>query len=349
MSTTRLKLSMSPFLQPDYTGHPDLLGPAFSFLIEHPSEKPILFDLAVRKDFDKLPSYPIFVQHKWEINVEKDIATILKDHGVDVDGGVIDAIIWSHHHWDHVGDPSTFPGTTELVVGPGFKDAYMPGYPQRENSTLLETDFEGRNVREVDFDKEGKGLKIGRFNALDYFGDGSFYLLDTPGHSVGHICGLARTSTSPDTFVFMGGDASHHGGEFRPTDYLPLPKELKPSPLRRRAGVCPGHLLQDIHPHGTANKPFYNVTKSFAHDKEVADWTIDGLGEFDAHENVLLLVAHDDAIVDPPQIDFYPEPLNDWHEKGVGEKVKWLFLGDFEAAVEANEKGEEAYSWGTYP
>ncbi|KAK5128377.1 hypothetical protein LTR85_003045 [Meristemomyces frigidus] len=348
-STTRMKLSMSPFLQPDFTGHPDLLGPAFSFLIEHPSRKPILFDLAVRKDFDKLPSYPAFVKNKWEINVDKDTATILKENGVDVDGGAIDAIIWSHHHWDHVGDASTFPGSTELVIGPGFKEAYMPGYPKREDSTLLETDFEGRNVREVDFTKEAGGLKIGRFNALDYFGDGSFYLLDTPGHSVGHICGLARTSTDPDTFIFMGGDASHHGGEFRPTEYLPLPKEIKPSPLKRRAPVCPGHLLQDIHPHGSATKPFYNVTKSFAHDKEVADWTIDGLGEFDAHKNVLLLVAHDDAVIDPPQIDFFPKTLNDWYEKGVGEKVKWLFLGDFEVAVEAKEKGGEAFSWGTYP
>lgn len=338
---------MSAFLQPDYEGHPNLLGPSFSFLIEHPSKKPILFDLGIRKDWQALPSYPKFVEMGWEINVEKDVATILKDNGVDVDGGAIPSIVWSHHHWDHVGDASTFPQSTELIVGRGFKEAHMPGYPKRQNSTLLETDFEGRYVREVDFEKDGKGLKIGRFNAFDYFGDGSFYLLDTPGHSIGHMCGLARTT--PDTFVFMGGDASHHGGEFRPTQYLPLPKELKPSPLKRRKPVCPGHLLQDIHPHNAADKPFYYVTKSFAHDKEVADWTIDGLGEFDAHENVLLLTAHDDAVVDPPQIQFYPKTLNEWHAQDIGKKVKWLFLGDFEDAVEAKEKGEKTFTWGKYP
>ncbi|GIZ37780.1 hypothetical protein CKM354_000121600 [Cercospora kikuchii] len=348
-STSRFRLGKSSFLQPDYTGQPNLCGPSFSFLIEHPSSKPILFDLGIRKDWEKLPSYEKFVRLQWYINVEKDVATILKDHNVDVDGGAIESIVWSHHHWDHVGDASTFPGSTELVVGPGFKDAHLPGYPKNEQSTLLDSDFDGRHVRELNFESESKGLKIGRFNAYDYFGDGSFYLLDTPGHSVGHICGLARTSSSKDSFIFMGGDAAHHGGEFRPTEYLPLPKEVKPSPLKRQQPVCPGHLLMDVHPHKQANTPFYYVTESFAHDKNVADWTIDGLGEFDAHENVLMLMAHDDAVVDPAEIDFYPKPLNSWYEKGTKQKIKWLFLGDFEHALEAKEKGEEPFKWGKYP
>ncbi|KAF2772845.1 hypothetical protein EJ03DRAFT_324393 [Teratosphaeria nubilosa] len=347
-STTRLKLGMSKFLQPDFVGHPDLLGPSFSFLVEHPSRRSILFDLGVRKDFEKLPSYKKFLELKWEISVPKDVATILKEHHVDVDGGAIESIIWSHHHWDHVGDASTFPHSTNLVVGPGFKKAYLPGYPIRKEATLLQSDFEGRELREIDFEKESKGLKIGRFNAFDYFGDGSFYLLDTPGHSIGHMCGLARTSTKPDTFIFMGGDASHHGGEFRPTKYLPLPKEIKPAPFKRR-NVCPGELLQSINPHNAPDRHFYYVTRYFADDKEMADWTIDGLTEFDAHENVLLLLAHDDAVVDPPEFDMYPKSMNDWYEKGIAKKVKWLFVRDFEEAIESKEKGGEAFKWGEYP
>lgn len=335
-------------LQPDYVGKPLLKAPCFSFLIEHPSRKPILFDLGVRKDWEVLPQYEKWVRLNWYINVEKDVATILKENGWDVDGGAFESIIWSHHHWDHVGDASTFPRSTELVVGPGFKEAHLPGFPKRQDATLLESDFEGRNTREISFEKDGKG-KIGRFNAYDYFGDGSFYLLDTPGHTVGHICGLARTTTNPDTFIFMGGDASHHGGEFRPTEWLPLPKEIRPSPLKRRPQVCPGELLQHAHHANAANTPFYNVTPTFAHDKATADWTIDGLGEFDAHENVLLLTAHDDACVDPAQFDFYPKSLNDWYEQGIAKKIKWLFLEDFEEAVEAKEKGEKAFTWADDP
>lgn len=225
----------------------------------------------------------------------------------------------------------------------------MPGYPDKQDSTLLQSDFEGRNVREVDIQQEGGGLKIGRFLAYDYFGDGSFYLLDTPGHSVGHMCGLARTSSSPDSFVFMGGDASHHGGEFRPTEFLPIPKEIEPSPLKRRAPVCPGHLLHDVNPHGSATKPFYYVTKNLSHDKEVADWTVAGLGEFDCHDSILLLLAHDDAVVDPPQLDFYPKSLDGWYEQALNKKVRWLFLTDFEDAVDEKQKGGKAFSWGTYP
>lgn len=39
------------------------------------------------------------------------------------------------------------------------------------------------------------------------FGDGSFYLLEAPGHATGHMCGLARTTADPPLFVFMGADA----------------------------------------------------------------------------------------------------------------------------------------------
>ena len=38
----------------------------------------------------------------------------------------------------------------------------------------------GRPTREIEFDN---ALDIGGFRAFDYFGDGSFYLLDAPGVS----------------------------------------------------------------------------------------------------------------------------------------------------------------------
>jgi hypothetical protein len=70
------------------------------------------------------------------------------------------------------------------------------------------------------------------------------------------------------------------------------------------------------------------------------------LGEFDCQDNVLLLTAHDEHVVEPePIISFFPESLNDWYERGVGKTAKWLFLDDFEKAVEAREAGGEPFSW----
>lgn len=330
-STTYLSLDISPFLKPIYKGKEHLTCPAFSFLIEHKSGKKILFDLGVRKDWGNLvPSTAKHIKELgWTVKVDKNIAEILTEHGVEPES--IESVIWSHHHWDHNGDMTTFPGTTELVVGPGFKGQYLPGYPTNKDAAVLQSDFDNRNVREIDIASEGKGLKIGRFEAYDYFGDGSFYLLHTPGHSVGHICGLARTSTSPPSFVLMGGDACHHGGEFRPSDYLPLPKEIKPSPIAHLSPACPGHLLQQMHREKSATTPFYQLTETFAHDTKVAEWTISGLQEFDASDEVFIVLAHDESLVN--FIEFYPKCINDWRKEDYANKARWRFVGDYEEAV----------------
>ena len=46
----------------------------------------------------------------------------------------------------------------------------------------------------------------------NYFGDGSLYVLNVPGHAIGHVSALVRTT--PDTAVFMGGDVCHFTGEY---------------------------------------------------------------------------------------------------------------------------------------
>jgi len=62
-------------------------------------------------------------------------------------------------------------------------------------------------MQEIDFESD---FKIGKFNAFDYFGDGSFYLLDVPGHAIGHMCGLVRTTST--SFILLGADSCHFAG-----------------------------------------------------------------------------------------------------------------------------------------
>ncbi|CZR61211.1 uncharacterized protein PAC_11107 [Phialocephala subalpina] len=322
----------SIFMQPDIKGFNTLTCPAFSFLIEHPSKRSLLFDLGVREDHENYAKRIVdqISSRGWKAIVKQGVREQLEANGVS--GSSIEAIIWSHWHWDHVGDPSTFESSTALIVGPGFKSAFTPGYPSNLNSPILESDYSGRELRELSFDQ---GLKIGNFEAFDYFGDGSFYLLDSPGHAIGHICGLARVTSNPNSFIFMGGDACHHGGEFRPSQYLPIPDSISPSPFDMKSSTpCPGSLFEPLYRDGDGKKPFFAIArgeKGVAHDADEAERTIEKVMEADADDSILVAMAHDESLLHV--VDFFPKYANDFQKKGWVKESRWLFLKDFGEAV----------------
>jgi glyoxylase-like metal-dependent hydrolase (beta-lactamase superfamily II) len=334
-STSYVNLPSGYMIQPQVGGFENSACPCIVFLIKHPSGRTLVFDLGVRKDWGN--AAPVIVkmikEAGFDVGSEKDVATILTEGGVPLTS--VEGIVWSHYHFDHTGDPSRFPASTALIVGPGFKGRFEKAYPSDPESLLTEDAWEGRELREIGFEGEGS-LKIGRFNAFDYFGDGSFYLLDTPGHLLGHMCGLARTTA--DTYIFMGGDAAHHAGEIRPTEYIPLPHTVTLSPHPSSfPHACPGEILQmHIHPEQSATKPFYHAREGFNEDEKVADWSIDGLTEFDADERVFVVIAHDASLTDV--IDFYPAKANRWFEKGWGKDGHWQFLADFSVGLEELKK-----------
>lgn len=240
----------------------------------------------------------------------------------------------SHYHFDHTGDPTTFPSSTEVVVGPGFKEALFPGYPTKPDAPFFEQDLRGRDVREIEFTGH---LKTGPFPAVDFFGDGSFYLLDTPGHCIGHIAGLARTSkaaqdTDSDTFILMGGDLCHHGGEVRPSPYLPLPDPLPPSlGTLSAAAFTELNIRRGRDPAG----PF--IDPAIVSNEEKLFETLRQAQIADADPNVWLVIAHDTALFDD-EIKLFPETANDWKAKGYKEKTMWKFLEDFVPAAKLTAK-----------
>ena len=119
----------------------------------------MIFDLGIRKDWKNFAPTLLKLCEFAGITMQadKDVVDILEEGGIRKEE--ITAVIWryaslslwcsppltymhnSHWHFDHVGDTSRFAPSTELVVGPGFSDALIPGYPANENSPILETDY----------------------------------------------------------------------------------------------------------------------------------------------------------------------------------------------------------------
>ncbi|KAL2264343.1 hypothetical protein VTK26DRAFT_6586 [Humicola hyalothermophila] len=359
------------FLTPPIDGHKWMATPVFSFLVQHPElKRSLLFDLGIRKDWENLspPMLSVIRKLGWTIHVDKDVREILEEGGVD--SSKIEAIILSHGHFDHVGNPATFGPDTALVVGPGFKEKATPGYPTNQSSYLLETAYAGRELIELNFDTGRSGpnhtfqpLPIGRLRALDYFGDGSLYLLDTPGHAPGHISALARvtsssSSSSPSSapsFVLLAGDAFHHAGEFRPSAHLPLPSDIIPDPFEADAAPLEYHyglpgqvfarLFADRGLPAGGTRPFYSrppppsssssslpVSPSFHDDVDGVARTLEKLQELDARDNVLVAAAHDESLLGV--LEFFPRGrLNGFVRHGTVRRVRWRFLKDFAHAV----------------
>lgn len=107
-STTTVKVSIidstshisnlpsSEFMGPPIKGYDFLDCPAFSFLIEHPSGRKLLFDHGVRKDWWNLaPKITSRLKDGgWKVEVKKGVSEILEENGVALES--IEGIIWRY-------------------------------------------------------------------------------------------------------------------------------------------------------------------------------------------------------------------------------------------------------------
>jgi len=116
---------------------------------------------------------------------------------------------------------NAFSPRVPILVGPGTKD-WIKGGDQTDDGvkSFPSRYLENRELQELD----GHWQPIGAFTkGLDYFHDGSFWLVQSPGHCPGHIVAIARVTTSPATYILLAGDAAHSSRLYQPAP----PPELR--------------------------------------------------------------------------------------------------------------------------
>jgi glyoxylase-like metal-dependent hydrolase (beta-lactamase superfamily II) len=224
-------------------------APDYVFLIEHlATGDKYFFDLGMRKDLENSPPSVIKgMLSKYNTFPESPV-DILKKHGTpEQQPSTVKAVIFSHLHFDHIGDAGKAGFTkADLWLGPSTCTVARPGYPVDNESPVFSTDLAKHSNRKiVEFrlpsslldDKRktafenallrgyydgidlygppGGWFGLGAFErCFDLFDDGSAYLIDAPGHMAGHQMLLVRVNIGSggmaDDFVLLAGDCFHH-------------------------------------------------------------------------------------------------------------------------------------------
>ncbi|KAK5382288.1 hypothetical protein LTR20_006080 [Exophiala xenobiotica] len=197
--------------------------PSLSFLIQHASQDgkstKFVFDLGLKRDLTKYPpAQQAHIANRQPTILHPDCADSLRAGGLDP-ANDIDIVMLSHVHWDHEGTPDDFPNS-QFVVGSGtlhlLKNGAPPHYPQEIfNADLLPRDRTSELPPVSKSSTTAAGKQTGHawkpfagFPAtVDFFGDGSVYIVDSPGHLFGHVNLLAKTG--PQKWVYLGGDCCH--------------------------------------------------------------------------------------------------------------------------------------------
>ena len=179
--------------------------PALSFLIHHrPTGTRVLFDLGIRSDIHDFQS----ILNKYGIRCSVDTGDVcasLEKGGLGPND--VQYVVLSHCHWDHVGNTKLFP-KSRFVVGSECQSLFNPGYPEDPSSAFFSDTLPEGRTEYLDV-RSDAWKPIGPFpRALDFFKDGSLYLIDAPGHLPGHMNALLRTSADGG-WLYLAGDSAH--------------------------------------------------------------------------------------------------------------------------------------------
>jgi glyoxylase-like metal-dependent hydrolase (beta-lactamase superfamily II) len=197
--------------------------PSLSFLVQHPSSDGkttrLVFDLGLKRDLKGYPpAQQAHIANRQPTILHPDCADSIREGGLDP-AKDIDFVILSHVHWDHEGTPSDF-SNSQFVVGSGTLHLLENGAPPHYPKNIFNPDLLPRErtseLPPVSRDTTTAASKqtehvwkpfAGFPATVDFFGDGSVYVVDSPGHLYGHVNLLVHTG--PQKWVYLGGDCCH--------------------------------------------------------------------------------------------------------------------------------------------
>jgi N-acyl homoserine lactone hydrolase len=181
--------------------------PIVAFLIEHPGVGPILVDTGFHRAVAEggaerkrnLGALKLLARNV-RMDPAQTAAAQLRARGVEP--ADLRLIVMTHLHFDHASALAEFPRATVVVSQAEWRATRargpaLRGYCTAQFDPALE-------YRTVDMHASPAQPRGPFARALDLFGDGSFTLLDTPGHSAGHLAILLRLR---EREALIAGDA----------------------------------------------------------------------------------------------------------------------------------------------
>lgn len=219
----------------------------YFYVIEHPKYGKYLIDTGLadvfRKDKSEWPISGIVsaAMNTGALKVHETTGNWMQKNKV-----VLSGIFLTHMHIDHIMGASDIPENTPIFVGPNeatdssFQNLFVRGTTDKllgKNPNLKELNFPGRKHNEPPA-------------VLDFFEDGSFYVISVPGHTEGSIAFFIKTTKGIEIVL---GDTCHTRwgweNDVTPGDYTKDLKRNKDSLSYLQAlakkfsksGIHPGH------------------------------------------------------------------------------------------------------------
>jgi len=175
----------------------ELFVPVYAHLLRHDERGAFLIDAGLDRSFSRITSGDmrgLFANRFYAVQRPgEDVVSRLDTERIALRG-----IFFTHLHPDHVSGAESLPRDIPFIVGKGEKPT---SYGFLFFNDALH-DVVG--LDEIDFGDVPAMPPLGP--SLDVFGDGSVWVIRTPGHTSGHLSFVVVTKTGP---VLFTGDASH--------------------------------------------------------------------------------------------------------------------------------------------